>query len=251
MDNRIVSTAVLTLSRQQEKFLELYRTHDAQKAYFESYGLGVTPFFRGGGGSHGVISPSPEPELPYDYEVEYLEVTAESIGPYIDTGLVLQSYGHSIIDISFFFENLVSSYPMIVTNDFRSRNPFFNIHFDKNFLYVAPLGFDYITTSYSLNSLYHVIIDNYSGNVEINGNMFYSTSRNVEANDKSLKIFSNVSDTFFAGKFYELKIFESGNLTHHFISVVKDFEGCIFDKITSEFLYNSGTGNFIIGPRKL
>lgn len=52
-----------------------------------------------------------------------------------------------------------------------------------------------------------------------------------------------------SGKLYYCKIIKNNILVRDFISV-KDTNSipCLYDKVTQEFFYNVGTGNFIVGP---
>lgn len=53
----------------------------------------------------------------------------------------------------------------------------------------------------------------------------------------------------FKGKAYYLQIFDNNTLVRDFIPVL-DYNGtpCMFDKITGQFFYNQGSGQFIAGP---
>lgn len=50
------------------------------------------------------------------------------------------------------------------------------------------------------------------------------------------------------GDFVDCQIYDNGTLVHDYISVL-DARGvaCAYDKVSNEFLYNAGTGNFIAG----
>ena len=52
------------------------------------------------------------------------------------------------------------------------------------------------------------------------------------------------------GKIYYAKIWNKGNLVRDFVPVL-DTEGvpCMYDKVSEEFFYNNGTGNFLYGEK--
>lgn len=254
MDDRIVSTAVLTLSRQQEEFLARYRTHEAQKAYFESYGLGVTPFFRGGGGSHGVIPPSPEPVLPYDYEVEYLEVNSETGFVFIDTKFILDSFFslEALFNIQSFSSG---SYNVLFSNGdglsavsygiYRngSSDADFCIKWNSNYS-----GQDVSLTA-PFNIPLFIEIDGVSKTVTFNNITKGITNISSMHNSSSLKLFSPVNSRIVYAKFYYMKINNGDIPVLHLIPVVKDSIGCVYDKVSGKILEPQGGGRFTLGKK--
>lgn len=255
MDDRIISTAVLTLSRQQEEFLARYRTHEAQKAYFESYGLGVTPFFRGGGSSHGVIPPSPEPELPYDYEVEYLEVNENSGLVYIETDFnftpqkyvitlkctPLPTSGFNMIFLTStigasgsFFEIRSSGY---------NNNSIDLVYFDKNSF---PVG-----SGFPSDSLNELEINSIKKIVYINSTASFFPSADNIPNNQDLILFSNILDRQKFFRFYNMSISNETGVLCHLIPVVKDGFGCVYDKVRDKLFTSKGVGTFTLGSKKI
>lgn len=67
----------------------------------------------------------------------------------------------------------------------------------------------------------------------------------------SLKLFSLSRSSNFYGysRIYYLKIYENDNLVHDYIPVLKNNIPAMYDKITKQFLYNSGTGSFSYGQK--
>lgn len=51
-------------------------------------------------------------------------------------------------------------------------------------------------------------------------------------------------------KIYYCQIYDNGSLVHDFIPVI-DYNNipCMLDKVTNQFFYNAGTGDFIAGPK--
>ena len=255
MSDRIVSTAVLTLSRQQEEFLARYRTYEAQKAYFESYGLGVTPFFRGGGGSHGVISPSPEPELPYDYEVEYLEVITDSIDCYVDTGYIPEgddiifSIGVQITsykNFSVLFSNYVASSTRlyaVVASDLS----YLRINYNSN----DSVGFKRLNISpYTITEKLDLTLN--QSNLIVNDITLNSSVNQVgDISSQSVWLFNNpVLPRQLYGKLYYFKIENAGEIVLDLIPVSKEGVGFMYDKVSGKLFESQGGGSFVVGPRK-
>lgn len=254
MDDRIVSTAVLTLSRQQEEFLARYRTHEAQQAYFESYGLGATPFFRGGFGSHGVIPPAPEPELPYDYEVEYLEVaTSDWVNnPFIDTLYVpnansiiyagFTTYTGSNLTCDLIGCRFLNSNEgrILIVSSFSGR-----VGCMGNMLYGSLNGNDNIK---------HSIIYNLKERKVSFDDIIYDLSGAVVSfsNTPSIHLFSLSGYDLVAkgsGRIYYFKVEENDKIVLDLIPVVKSEVGYMYDKISGK-LFASNVGlPFTFGPK--
>ena len=69
----------------------------------------------------------------------------------------------------------------------------------------------------------------------------------------SVPLFAEAGDngvaTYGIASMYYAKIWEWGELIHNYIPII-DINGtpCMYDTVTSEYLYNSGTGDFVAGP---
>lgn len=253
MDDRIVSTAVLTLSRQQEEFLSRYRTHEAQKAYFESYGLGVTPFFRGGGGSHGIIPPAPEPVLPYDYEVEFLEVNANSGIAFIDT-LVVPSGP----DISTKCGFTLLGYPaesfcrwfFAWSDDSRCS---YRIVRDFNFNTSVQVFYNsrtYVNIPVSIGSFFEIEFTD-SGKVFVNNVEYSLPPQGTPDNIASMKLFGDISTRLTYGRMHYFSMSKNNILLVDMIPVSKDGIGYMYDKVSGKLFAAQGGGSFVVGPRKI
>lgn len=254
MDDRIVSTAVLTLSRQQEEFLARYRTHEAQKAYFESYGLGVTPFFRGGGGSHGVIPPAPEPELPYDYAVEYLEVNEFSGVAYIDTLF-------SPNDIPYIIEAEFMILGWGVANGNTRIISWYNTNNEQMIMVRSNQLGNYtimgqmIAASQNhifntdINIKYKIIIDRQQRSMTIGNESFVFNENILRRNDLTLLLFGNRTTNISYMRLYNFKLYNGSNLIFDMIPVSNNGIGFMYDKVSKTFFGAQGGGTFTIGPK--
>lgn len=252
MDNRIVSTAVLTLSRQQEEFLARYRTHEAQKSYFESYGLGVTPFFRGGGGSHGVISPAPV--KPYDYEVEYLEINSVGGSLFIDPDIYVSGLDYKI-EIEVLISGL-STGPgnLILYNSSGNTNARYDLvrngNSTRNFLFFSNSPSFIATAPYSVDKFIKVVSEGnnlYVDNVLYSGN---GTSEIKEPESKIQLFGANVQGYFYYLKIKSFSFTKGMQELRNMVCVSKDGIGYMYDKVTGKLFGAQGGGSFIVGPRK-
>lgn len=254
MDERIVSTAVLTLSRQQEEFLARYRTHEAQKAYFESYGLGVTPFFRGGGGSHGVIPPAPEPEPSYDYEVEYLEVASTdwNDNPYIDTLYVVNK--NSIIYAGFTPYVGDNGSCNLIGGRFLSKETGRFLIVSTNQQRVGGMGSMNFGPSLYNDYKKHSIIYNLEDRIVLFDDMTYNLKNAVVdfSEIPSVYLFAvSGYDKLFrgSGRIYYFKVEENNKIVLDMIPVVKNGSGFMYDKVSGKFFASQVGGNFSFGPK--
>lgn len=259
MDDRIISTAVLTLSRQQEEFLARYRTHEAQKAYFESYGLGVTPFFRGGGVSHGVIPPAPEPEFPYDYEVEYLELVGGM--SYIDTGYMPEEQSEIEIYIKFLYYSSSNNSSRVLSSsaiDVVNSNQYCLVRVDSGGQVVMScfVGSSVSTVDnvVKANEIVEVYMSQSSKSYKINTEGIdytgvFTDNPSYRKPIRNIVLFSDMSNRMFYGKIFGCTIKNYGQLVRDIIPVVKNGIACMYDKVSGEILDILGTGSFNAGPQ--
>lgn len=251
MSRTIVSTSQLCLSRQQQEFLSKYRTASARQAYLDSYGEGESNFLDSLP-SRDIIKPSvPDVVLPYDFEVEYISVSKESLYPFIDTGVILSIQDGYILDFLFEIDSLSSIYNMSLTSDVYTNSPSIAVYFDGDYFFLQNLAGNRIGFVASPFVVHRFVFNGYTGVCSVDDDSRRTTFDKNLVNDKTLKIFNDHPNTFCTGKFYNLKIYESDVLTHDFIPVSKDGIGFVFDKVSSELLSNAGSGDFLVGPRKV
>lgn len=82
----------------------------------------------------------------------------------------------------------------------------------------------------------------------VNGTEYIPDNLNIgTTNNTTIKIFS-ATNTMTAN-IYSFKIYDNGTLIRDMIPV-KDLSGvaCMYDKVSGQFYYNAGTGDFIAGP---
>ena len=98
---------------------------------------------------------------------------------------------------------------------------------------------------------------NYLNNREIKlqGNLIEKINYSFpDTANQSIHIFdahtTSSGDFKFNGKLYSAQITEGTEIIKDFIPVVdKNGVACLYDKVSGEFYYNKGTGNFTTGPR--
>ena len=91
-----------------------------------------------------------------------------------------------------------------------------------------------------------VVSVNYN-NATINGVQNNYCSYNIgQPNNSTIRLFSPDKHSI---RIYSFKIYDNGTLIRDMIPV-KDLSGiaCMYDKVSGQFFYNAGTGDFIAGP---
>ena len=84
----------------------------------------------------------------------------------------------------------------------------------------------------------------------------YSLTQTTEAfqSNSTLTIFalnnSNTISSYSKMKLYSFKLYDNDTLIRDYIPVLYHEKACLYDKISGEYYYNQGSGNFIAGSRK-
>ncbi|MCI5588861.1 MAG: hypothetical protein MR384_13420 [Lachnospiraceae bacterium] len=185
-------------------------------------------------------------DLPY-VELEYIET---SYTQWIDTGII----ANSDIDIEMNFKNLH------VGNSPRNYNRFIGTTQDVNFEFCDMGSTEYYRASINPGNIatnLTLIADEYNtikltgnGKVIING--IQKTDFNANPNNSPIQLFTTQSGgQGCAIKMKYCKIYKDNSLIRDFIPV-KDENNvvCLYDKISNQYFYNAGTGDFIAGGVK-
>ena len=122
------------------------------------------------------------------------------------------------------------------------------------FLYNAP-GFSAAYSGLNLNTVYDIggSMTNSDIILTINGNSSHSNKAPaIDGTNSNLIIFGHwwTQGGYPAKlKMYYFKIYQNGTLVRNFVPA-KDLNGvvCMYDHVSGQFFYNSGTGNFVAGP---
>ena len=89
-----------------------------------------------------------------------------------------------------------------------------------------------------------ITYNNISANVSFSGDVY--TDQNATIGCKNM---NNQKSEYFIGKVYDFKLSVDNVLIYNLIPVLdKNNVPCMYDKVTKQFFYNQGTGNFIAGP---
>ena len=90
---------------------------------------------------------------------------------------------------------------------------------------------------------------------ELSGTNIFNTSSSKKSyyTDSSIFLFRTnpvqSGNNTFKGKIYSSKIYNNNVLVRDFIPVLDPYGvPCMFDKVTNQYFYNAGTGDFIAGP---
>lgn len=172
-------------------------------------------------------------------QLEYIESTGTQ---YIDTGILPNST--TAVDISVMFNTIVadSSVPL------GSRSTGLSGDSPDQFYISASTGSGIICRSGTNIS---TLIQNPSVNTRYN--LSASNSYATADGTYTLTLFGfnnkGTIDNKFSQKIYSCKIYDNGVLVRDFIPIKDDTgHGALYDKVTQQIFYNSGTGDFICGP---
>ena len=204
-------------------------------------------------------APKPEPPLPYDAEVEYLESTGTQ---YVDTGVVPN--GATDIDITYSVAALTSNNNIALYGCVASGRGFFSglaIYGTGNmnmyFINYADSPVQGLSLAYL--SQYR----DWTDGTTYHHNNQSATVTAQTATSLSMPIFarrnaSGVIERIGTMRVYACKVFSSGTLVRDYIPVRVGTSGYLYDKANPDGgplgngLYpNAGTGAFVIGPDKV
>ena len=178
--------------------------------------------------------------LPYDAEVEYLEATHTQL---IDTGYVLSESDRIVVEVYFQADDNrgdkvvlgVSNPKLWITSGLCRFN-------GENYADIKPI--------IKLGAWNIVALD--KDYCTCNGTTVSMSKGTFMNNSLSLWLFGanggTVANT--NGRISSFEVYRSGVLTCDYIPVRKDGVGYMYDRVSSKFFGNAGTGAFIIGPDK-
>lgn len=252
MARTIVSTSQLCLSRQQQEFLAKYRTASAMQAYLDSYGEGENNFLdstSAGGSSKPVTPDSP---LPYDFEVQYLEVNADSGLAYIDTNIIPNGDGYELetsfdvlgYSIDGYLYLYGTNQNVNLSSIFAVRNPP-----SADRLMFGVGNYTYSNFSFSIGDTNNVHAYD-GGRIVLNGSEYPMWPRQGNANTDNLKLFSFIRGSVVYMRLRNFTLWYNGNVILDMIPVSVDGVGYMYDKVTKELFGAQGGGSFVVGPIK-
>lgn len=215
--------------------------------------------YASGSRSHGALTvtsaavpPSNATGLPYDAEIEYLESTGTQ---YIDTGVVGGS--DSKVEIVASSDNTTKNSCLLGARNSAYKNSFCIWQSTTN----AQVRYDYSDASQDTqigNEYWDIAEKN-----TIVKNKNVNTLNGVEGKNNLIRSFVceypfylfgvNTGGAFavgtgYIGAIHSCKIYANNTLVRDFIPVLdNDLVPCMYDKVSGEFFYNQGTGEFVRG----
>ena len=196
-----------------------------------------------------IILPSPPTKRGYTFlgwdaftPIEYLEFTGTQ---YINTGIVGNNNIKVVVDI-----NILGIQGWIFGARHTWSNRAFGLSIDPN-----PARY---FINYSTGYQYKAVPSTSRHVITMDKNNFYEDG--VLLNTFSPAVFTTPG-TMYVGRcngdgaaglhayMYYVKIYDNDVLVRDFVPVLdKDGVACMYDRVTSQFFYNAGTGDFIAGP---
>lgn len=197
-----------------------------------------------------------KPTLPYKTELEYLESTGTQ---WIDTGIIGTTQ-NSGVDVAWEFSNTDANMCVFSSRNAQTSNTFtlFWLKTASNRMRFDAVGQKYFTGAVNTvpNQIYRLEYLSEEGANATLTNMTSGESQTLEIGKLStfstnpLYLFSSIDMGVVSSniKMYFFKWYEGATLVRDLIPVL-DFNDtpCMYDKVSGEFLYNQGTGEFLYG----
>lgn len=197
------------------------------------------PVYCGTGSNWEDITATPASEL------EYIESTGTQ---YINPNVGVRGAG-LIVEIKYLFEAHPSGMGRIIGTD-RDQNYEIATTWKSNSSFRWGVsGSSGATYNVTANAP-HIFKSFEDGRLDVDGNTVQNSggSSPIYSN---LYILNGYDNQRAIGKLYYCKIWERNTLIRDFIPFCDDNKvACLYDKVTEQFFYNSGTGSFIAGNKK-
>lgn len=247
----------MCISREQEEFLSAYRTDEARQAFIDSYGKEKVNFFDSGYLENIQKPIVPEPVLPYDSVLEYLEFTGQQylglgVMGSLDIGCDIGIMPSPLSLGTFVFGCRLSrsSDAFYVTISVRPGRFICNVGNGESAILDVQIP--------DMNGFYRIVMNRSERQVFYNDSILsqnivvvntdFTTPHQLYVGYRdSLDNTGNIDENFI-GRYYYVKLYRDGVEFMHLIPVVKDGVGCMYDLYSKELFYNIGEGDFILGP---
>lgn len=203
----------------------------------------------------GLLSNRRRYSKPYDYEVEYLEVTRQSGIVYIDTlyipkGLDNEIYAkfmptETLADNSVWFNTLDVS-----VDDINNSRVWRVIQSKNGQIYVCNMSSNSVQTLINapLNQIHEIEL--LPDKIVLNGKSYGNSLVASVENKSSMMIFNGHSKKVqIAGRIYYFRIKKAGVTVLDLIPVVKNGVGYMYDKVSHKLFGAQGGGEFIVEPK--
>ena len=190
----------------------------------------------------------PEPPIPEGCTLHsYIQGTGTQ---YIDTGVVGEKGVRAETKIE--FTAIDNNVGIIGSRQAAGSYRFFLIKVFMNQWYMS-IRDDYYGGYPITNTLYEIVADTYgdTNTLTVNDVIYVTSSENFSTTYNLYAFADNLMGTagnFAKIKMYGLKLYKDDILVREFVPI-KDQNNiaCMYDKVTKEIFYNSGSGNFIAG----
>lgn len=254
MGRLMISSSQMCISREQEEFLAAYRTDKARQAFIDSYGKEKVNFLDGGYFEEISKPIVPEPVLPYDFEVEYLETSGLPPYCYIDTLQVVDTFDF-LIKTKFAFTTFVN-YGYIFSNEYGGG---YYTRLGLNANPVSDLVVTLVNVGFtSLNVDRSYLLNPHEYTLDGVNKLFYYDDESLSLRSQST-INNNASIILFlgapaapiqgVGRMYYFRFEKENMLMLDLIPVSKDGVGYMYDRVSGNLFAAQGGGSFIVGPR--
>lgn len=195
--------------------------------------------------------------LPYDCEIEYLEINEGCESPCIDTGVIIDSLEYDFyLDITYLgYSNDARwiSWFAAYTDEDSAAYRIIREAASDNYVRIYwgdPAGNGKGTILVEVGERYNISFEGSKGVMKINEHIKSLFSSLVSPNSNSMiigKVLPQATNVTYQ-KIYHCKINKNGKLILDLIPVRKGNEGFMYDKVSGKLFGNSGTGKFILGP---
>lgn len=193
-------------------------------------------------------STPPEPVLPYDAEIEYLEGTGTQ---YIITSYHIASLNYKM-ESKWAQTEPTTEAKFYVGQNLNNTNYRIGFYSNASNKYAAVYGNRYSASSVSIDTLPHVIT--YIKNqLHVDGTRVVQTnsSTTYQSNTETVKLFNYTTlegVPSLPAKLYYFKLWENDILKFDAIPVRVGQIGYMYDRVSGQLFGNAGTGSFILGP---
>lgn len=175
-------------------------------------------------------------------EIQYIESTGTQ---WIDTNICPTS--NTKVMLKFNMTTPTGNYIIGFFNSESDSFRFFNYDNSAYLDYGSGYEYDRINGgTVAAGTTYNIEFGNrYVKDIDTNENIISSTSVSFANKTKSMRLFGDAGSDKASGKLYYCKVYDNNNLVGDFVPALDESNvPCLYDKVTKQYFYNSGTGTF-------